>query len=600
MPRRNDSQDGPTPLLPIALILALGFLHWRFATTAGGFLVDGALADPDAWTRLLRVLALHHGAAWRDPILPALSAPDGLSLHWTRPLDILILGPASVAMRFGVDARTAILWSGTWISPVLHLVAVLLGVWATRPLWPGMGAWIAGLLLLGSGAVVSYSVAGRADHHTLLLVAALLTLGAGLRAAVDEDRAGQAWLAGAAGGFGIWISPEALLTVAPLLAGFGLGWLITWDGRRVALQGARIAAGLALVLAIAVATERPMAEWGLAEPDKVSVQHLAIAIAAGACFLLAAPLGLLVPWVRLPVGLLLAGAAGYGLLSQWPDMLLGSLGGADAGAMALLLPNVQEMQPLRFGTRAQISDALMALGLVPLAALALLLGMEYGGWVRSGRWRAALIVGLALLVSTAAALMAVRFALDLAAPAAIGAAGLLILTGRLLQGAARYVIGGIFALLLFALPLGAGLLVAGDPPVAPAQGCPVAPLARFLAADPPAPAASVMFADNPNIGPELAWRTPYRQVAAPYHRGGAALLDLRRVFAATDDAEAAAALARRQVRLVLVCRDAPNLGSPWPAASLRRRLLAGEVPDGWSTVPLPSEVSASYMLFLLN
>lgn len=598
MPRRNDSPDGPTPLLPIALLLAVAFLHWRIAAAPDGFLATGAMADPDAWTRSLRVLALYLGGAWQDPILPALSAPDGLSLHWTRPLDVLILAPAWLAMRFGVDARDAILWSGAWISPALHAAALLLGAWAARPLWPGIGAWIACVLLMSSWAVLGYSMPGRADHHTLLLVAALLTLGAGMRAAVDEHRGRQAWLAGIAGGFGIWVSPEAMLTVAPLLAGLGLAWLIAWDGKRLALQGARVATGLALLLALAIATERPVAEWGLAEPDKVSVQHLAIAGAAAACFLLAAPLGRLVPWARVPAGLLLAGAAGYALLRQWPDLLRGSLGGADAGAAALLLPNVQEMQPVRFGTVEQIGDALWVMGTVPFAVLALLLGLEFAGWARSGRWRAALIVALALVAGTAASLMARRFALDLAAPAAIGATGLLLLLGRLLMGAARLLVGTVFAALLFGLPFLAPLLMTSE--AGAAGGCPVPALARFLSAAPPAPTGSVMLADNLNLGPELAWRTPFRQVAAPYHRGGAALLDLRAVFAATDDAEAMRVLARRQVRLVLLCRDAPPLGTPWTEGSLRRRLLAGERPEGWAELPLPSEVSASYLLFILN
>lgn len=598
MPRRNDSPDGPTPLLPITLLLAMAFIHWQIAVAPDGFLAAGAMADPDAWTRSLRVLALYQGAAWQDPILPALSAPDGLSLHWTRPLDVLMLAPAWFAMRFGVEAREAILWSGAWVSPALHAMALLLGAWAARPLWPGIGAWIAGVLLLSNWAVLGYSFPGRADYHTLLLVAALLTLGAGMRAAADEHRGRQAWLAGIAGGFGIWVSPEAMLTVAPLLAGFGLAWLIAWDGKRLALQGARVSAGLALMLALAVATERPIAEWGLAEPDKVSVQHLAIAGAAAACFLLAAPLGRLVPWARVPAGLLLAGAAGYALLGEWPDLLRGSLGGADAAAAALLLPSVVEMQPIRFLTREQIGDALSAVGTVPLAALALLLGLEFAGWARNGRWRAALILALALVAATAASLMARRFALDLAAPAAIGAAGLLILLGRLLMGAARLVVGTVFAVLLLGMPFATALLA--PPAAASAQSCPVPALARFLSASPPAPAGSVMLADNLNIGPELAWRTPFRQVAAPYHRGGAALLDLRTVFTATDDAEAMRVLARRQARLVLLCRDAPLFGAPWPEGSLRRRLLAGERPEGWTELPLPSEVSASYLLFMLN
>ncbi|MBR0654148.1 hypothetical protein [Plastoroseomonas arctica] len=601
MPRRIDSQDGPSPLLPLILVLAAGLLHWRVAHMAGGFLADGSLADPDSWTRILRVLALHEGAGWHDGILRTLSAPDGLSLHWTRPLDVMILAPARIAMAFGVEPREAILWSGAWVCPAQHLLALAAGVWAAKALWPGMPAWFAAVLLLGNGAALAYSVAGAADHHTLILLAALVTLGAGMRAAINPERGAQAWLAGFAGGFGIWISPEALLTVAPLLAGLGLAWLLAWDGHRHALQGLRASAGLGLMLALAIGTERPFDEWLLAEQDRVSIQHLAMAAAAAATFLLAAPLGRLPVWARLPAGAILAAAAGAALVWQWPELLRASLGAADAGAAALLLPGVDEMQPLRFGTLDGLADSVIWAGTAPLALLALALGLEFEGWSRNGRWTAALMVLLSLLTALAATLMARRFSLDLAAPAAIGAAGLLPLLGRLLMGPSRVVAVALFAALLLGLPVLAGLLAApAEAEVRAAQDCPTGALVAFLAAHPPAAPGAVMLADNVNLGPELAWRTPYRQTAAPYHRGGAALLDTSAVLAATEDSEALAILARRSVRLLLLCRAAPHLGGPFAEDSFRSRLLAGARPEGWTEVTTSQEVTQDFLLLSLD
>ncbi len=601
MPRRIDSTEGPSPLLPLMLVLAAALLHWHLGSMAGGFLAGGSLSDPDSWTRTLRVLALHEGAAWRDPMLAALSAPEGLSLHWTRLLDVMILAPARLAMAFGAEPRDAILWSAALICPAQHLLALALGVWAAKALWPGMPAWFAAVLLLGNTAALAYSVPGRADHHTLILLAALATLGAGMRAAIDPERRAQAWLTGLAGGLGIWVSPEALLAVAPVLVGLGLAWLFTWDGRGHAAQGARAAAGLGLILACAIGTERPVADWLLPEQDRVSIQHLAMAAAAGAAFLLARPLGRLPLWGRLPAGALLAGAAGAALVWQWPDMLRASLGAADAGAAALLLPAVAEMQPLRFGTLAALQDTLIWAGIAPLALLALALGMEFEGWARNRRWIAALMLALAVLTALGAALLARRFALDLAAPAAIAAAGLLPLLGRLLIGAARIGAIAIFAAALFGLPFFADRITGPAEGEATAtQACPVAALATFLHANPPVPAGAVMLADDINLSPELAWRTPYRQIGAPYHRGGAALLDTRAVLAATEDDAALAILDARSVRLVLLCRSAPQLGGSLPPHSLRTRLLAGERPEGWLELAIPVEVTGDFLLLLLN
>ena len=260
------------------------------------------------------------------------------------------------------------------------------------------------------------------------------------------------------------------------------------------------------------------------------------------------------------------------------------------------------MQPLRFGTLAGLSESLILAGTAPLALLALLLGLKFQGWARSGRWAAALMLALALLAGLAAAILARRFALDLAAPAAIGAAGLLPLLGRLLMGPSRVVALAVFAALLLGL-LPFLVSLTSSPAEAEGvadRGCPVADLAAFLATNPPAPAGSVMLADSINLGPKLAWRTPYRQTGAPYHRGDAALLDTRAVLAATEDSEALAILARRAVRLVLLCRAAPQLGGALPPGALRARLLSGERPEGWVEVTTPPEVTGDFLLLLLD
>jgi hypothetical protein len=88
---------------------------------------------------------------------------------------------------------------------------------------------------------------------------------------------------------------------------------------------------------------------------------------------------------------------------------------------------------------------------------------------------------------------------------------------------------------------------------------------------------------NTNLGPELAWRTGYRLVGAPYHRGGAAILDTQALFGATNDALAREVAERRQVALLLLCPALP--GASLVPGSLAARLREGTPPD-W-LVPLP-------------
>jgi hypothetical protein len=95
-------------------------------------------------------------------------------------------------------------------------------------------------------------------------------------------------------------------------------------------------------------------------------------------------------------------------------------------------------------------------------------------------------------------------------------------------------------------------------------------------------------------GPELAWRTPYRLVATPHHRAGAAIEDTLGFFAATYAAAARAIAARRDVTLVLAC---VALGEgAIPAGSLAARLRDGTPPPWLAPVALPEALAGFRLL----
>lgn len=281
--------EPPSPIgLPLVLAAVVIVALVNLASLGGpnaALLTQGALPDADAYLRLLRVLDLRMGQPWYDTATSWVGAPQGMDLHLTRPLDLLILLPAlALETVAGLDARQAVLVAGILVSPVLHAATVVAAAWGARAIWPGIAPWYAAILAAGAPAAVGYAAAGRADHHALILLCITLGLAAALQALRPAGGATVAIGAGAAFGLGVWTGPEALLIAAPVLLAAGAAALLAADGRALATQGERIALGMAAMLLLAVLVERDPSRWLAVEYDKVSVHHLALTLGGAAVF----------------------------------------------------------------------------------------------------------------------------------------------------------------------------------------------------------------------------------------------------------------------------------------------------------------------------
>lgn len=586
-------------LLPALLLVLFGLgMHAAMAWQDGRVLA-GILPDTDSYARLIRVRELWGGAGWTDPVTPSFNAPEGLFLHWTRPLDVLILGPALLLHAFGMARDEAILWSGAAVCPVLHVAAALGAVWAARALWSRSASWLAGLFLLSAMSLRAYSVFGRADHHTLIALAGVLVIGFGLHALRGRRRAGHAVGCGVAGGAGLWVSPEAILFLAPMLAGFGAAWATGPDPRSAAAQGLRASLAAATTVALAILTERGVAGAGLVAYDLVALPHLALCLAAAAVFGVAVAASGAGVAGRLAVGAVAGGVALALLLRAFPGLPSASMADAGPVATAMFLPLVDEMQPLRFDSAAGARRSLTFLGGEAfLAPLVLLLSLPL--WLRGPR--AVLVAPLVLLLAANAwaAAQHLRFTADLAVPAAILAAGLPAALARLmarvpflLLAMTRTALVGVVVLfpilVVLAIPPAAG----GAAPLRPGEACGASGLVRVLAPEGRAGRERpILFADDIDVGPALAWGGGVHVVGGPYHRGETGFADTRALFAAPDAEAARALVRRRQASFLLICRPGRLAGE-----GFRTRLLASEVPAWLEPVPLPDDVAARARLF---
>ena len=280
----------------------------------------GAQVDADGYMRLIRIYELLESGQWFDNRVERSNWPWGDVLHWTRPLDVLILALALPLVPF-LELRSAIHVAGSGISPLLFLASGLALIWAVQPMISRRVRALVAPALLVQPVAFSYAVIGRADHHVLILFLFVVGLGALLRWVMDPTRTGAALAVGLISALGIWVSPEFLVPLAVAFLAGALVWV--YEGRgaveigRDAVEFGRgaaeaggepaqtgqggevgrgtkpgrgtagavrgnlaLSAGLAGGLAVALVLERPPADWLTVAYDRISVAHLTMALVA--------------------------------------------------------------------------------------------------------------------------------------------------------------------------------------------------------------------------------------------------------------------------------------------------------------------------------
>jgi hypothetical protein len=621
-------------LLPLGcLVLAQTLLAWTGLTAV----FDGALADPDSYMRLNRVLALHDGGAWFDPRDLRVNPPEGHVQHWTRPLDALLFAGAWLLEPF-LGFRDALHLLGVLLSPVvLGLCVIALG-WATAPVLDRDARLFACLALLLQPTVIAYSSLGRPDHHTLLLLLFILFVGQVLRLLDGATERRLAIGAGAVAALAVWISPEALAFIAPGLAALGLGWLLGQGS--LARHNRNLLASATLLLALALIIERGPSALSAIENDRLSLLHVTLFALLG-LFWTFVPFrrdrGRPLFWKRrtarlavhdrlpshrqtraawqwprilLRTGLATAGAAGLAalMLIMFPGLQQGPLGEVDPLYQSFRLERIVEVQPLvalESLSAAELGHAANRLiQIVGIAALALpfLLVLLVRPSATQRLW---LAVALVLAVFLPLAFYQVRWssyaqvALLLPYSAAVG--WLLHRLTGLVPGRALVLCRPLVILIGLFWPLLLGQAFPQKRIVTADQGCPLERLAPALADAGGGASGTVL--GMADYGPEILYRTPHAVLSIPNHRPQPGFAATLRVLTATDPAAARAELERAGVDWILLCPNPVEralfaAGTP-TGASFYRSLIDGQAPAWLRPLPLPQDVADAVRLFAL-
>jgi hypothetical protein len=567
--------------LPLVLLVQWGMLRGGQTPVA-----DGVLFGPDAHLRVERVERLVATGRWYDPVSPRSNAPDGEVLHWTRPLDMLLILAALPARPF-TDWHGALFQAAVWLPPLLHLVTLAVLLWAAVPV-AGRALWTVGLLMVTQANTNAPFIAGNADHHALQILLLAASIGCLVRLMQAPERRGPALGGGIVAGVTLWISFEGMVPLAVSYAALGGLWL--WRGNAL-LANRRFALSVLATITVALAIERPPTDWLAAEYDRLSmVQWMPIVLVA--LFWLAAR------GDSFRARLVFAAVGGVVWLGAVrlldPVLFAGPLAGIDPRIRPIWFDAVSETQPLWKSEGPPVASLILCLGGVVFAAPAL--------WFAHARMPAVCAyLALLLAVYTVLSLYQARFVAYAAIllPVPLALALDLWFAGRRMY--AR--VAGVFVLTLGIIPLATlvGRLEGGFGRAGLDDSCVGWKLARFLETPPWNERPRIIL--NPIYwGAELIYHSRHQVIATPYHRNGAGIAESHAAMAATDLAQARAWIERRGVTLVTLCRGgiSPTWDSIADPASLYRRLLAGRAPDWLEPVQLPPELSADYLLFAVR
>ena len=498
----------------VQIVLTFAYKGWPTVAPLG----------PDDMMRLLQVRDWLAGQSWFDVDQARIGGEAGLSLHWSRLVDLplaLVIGAGTLLV--GQDAAEA--FALRFVPFATLCCAVGLAFSIGRRMAGEATAAIGLALALASTVVLFQFAPGRIDHHGWQIVAGLATLrllmDGGVRSALFAGPAAAAWL---------HISVEALPFVAALGAILALDVLLDEERASARLFSFVMATGAASTMLFA------FTRWGgRLDCDVVGPGHLA---AFGAAALVLAAL----PFARTLVSRL---------------AVLGVGGAAAGGAMFVVAPACvlhpfAQLGPLtREHWYERVREGMPVWREAPVDAAVLLVGAMLVALGLSLLWKraiarreqrtallfacAATLVGLLVLRAGGLAQLASAFALGTAVVHL--RARLLGENGPLLRRALAAIV-----IAYGATALGRSVLLdAFEEKPAQAtrvttEGGKVAKRDRYFVRSARAlagmPALDVLAPIN--AGPALALHTKLRPLAAGYHRGGEAIEATLRAFLGSE------------------------------------------------------------------
>ena len=578
--------------------------------------------------------------SWYGNFSASSNWPYGQTLHWTRPLDIIIVaGGLLLAPITGIER--GLYYSGVGVSPFLAMLSILVLFRATRSFLDTRGQISMAILVVGAPVTKNYFYAARPDHHSLLvfLFAVVFSYLIIMLYEDDEDEDGDDGdknikhpiIAGGVAAVAVWVSIEALVTVAFGAGVIGFFWLI--KAKLEYLGKLRwFLWGLALAGIVAITLERPPAQWFQAvEYDRISIPHITL-------FIMLALVSELIWRIwkkkkttstyadRFISGTIIIAVPAIILFLIFPDFFKGPFAGAmDIRLQEVWLNKIEELRPMFDGNVASYSLAIMHLA--PLLWVAWWLkkirnkkelslsdsGLADSGLADSGLAGLVLVIILGIIIFAPLSIYQVRWSAYLGIVLAVPLASLAQI---LFDFSGGPTIGTNPKTPIFRVPIVASVFVA------PALGalaltsllanettdgeasknCKWSDVAPQLKKISEQRGRKINIMTRIHEGPEVLYRTGQNVVGTPHHRNTEGILDSLKVLAGTDLNESFSILSERNIDYLAFCKDTieERVYLNTPGETLSRMMADGRQPKWLEAVTLPGDTGDRFYLFRFN
>ncbi len=272
-------KDVVKSIVPIPLIFLFVCVVFAVLITQNLQTLNGR--DTDVLLRFSKIIDLYQTHDWYNHVMHRLNPPQGVFIHWTRPLDVLVLLGA-VPLTWFVPLKTAIIWWAAFLVP-LSFLATLRLFYKTLQFLPlnGYGIAFALLAYITNPYVYVIFAPVNVDTNFALHCCAMAGMYSLLRLLYIPDA--KSVFLGLACGLGVWTSPEFLVFTAVCLAILGVLWMQNPVRYKTSLwQTPLVITG---VLALAVVLERSPVLTVM--HDSVSIVHVTLfLLISGIAFLI--------------------------------------------------------------------------------------------------------------------------------------------------------------------------------------------------------------------------------------------------------------------------------------------------------------------------